>query len=239
MQRILPRGEIESLDRTRIPRVRLPQRARVFADRGARLRALANASPVGGYLSLMACVAEAQQRALNSFSPAPPDADSLARATAHDMPPLQAAHGARDPIWRTLLDPLLADVAAAKSAPPAALEVCASLRRMLDVSPQAIDELADTLLAGSAQATDVAAAPFVMAALQVYWTGMAAALDPANVPGGPFGVCPLCGSAPVASVVRSGGAYDGHRYLCCPLCSCETHLVRVTCSYCSQTQGIA
>lgn len=239
MQRILPRGAIESLDRTRVPRVRLPQRARVFADRAVRMRALAESSRVASYLALMAHVADAQQRALNGLVPPLPDAELLARAKAHAMPPLLAANTPRDPVWRSLLRQLVTEVAAAEHTPPEAVEVCASLGQTLEISPHAIEDLADALLTGASQPIDLAAAPFVMAALQVHWTGMAAAFEPDDVPAGPFGVCPLCGSAPVASVVRIGGAYDGHRYLCCPLCSCEAHLVRVTCSYCSQTQGIA
>jgi FdhE protein len=240
VQRILPRGEIESLDHTRIPRLRLPQRAWVFADRAARLRQLAESSPVAGYLQLMAHLAEAQQRALKDFTPPPPDPQRIERARTHGMPPLQPADAPRGPEWRALLARLLDEIGDAPDTPTAAVEVCSALRHALRASPQAVEDLADALLAGRTQGVDGAAAPFVMAALQVYWTGMAAAFDEGRVPAAAgAGVCPLCGTPPVASVIRIGGAYDGYRYLCCPLCSSEWHLVRVTCSHCAQTQGIA
>src|SRR5690606_37326238 len=121
VQRILPRGEIESLDHTRIPRLRMPGRAGVFSDRAARLRALAADSPVGAYLALMATLADAQQRALKAFVPTLPDADAIARARQHDMPLLPAAH-ARDPAWRSLLAGLVDAVADAEGTPPAAVE---------------------------------------------------------------------------------------------------------------------
>jgi FdhE protein len=52
------------------------------------------------------------------------------------------------------------------------------------------------------------------------------------------GVCHVCGSLPVASIVR-GGQYQGYRYPQCGLCSNEWHLVRAKCSNCDSTKGIA
>ncbi len=242
MQRILPRGEIESLDHTRIPRLRMPERASVFSDRAARLRSLAASSPIGDYLELMARLADAQQRALKEFTPPEPDPKLVEQAREHNMPPLQPASAPRDAsAWRALLARLLDDVLAGDGLSDGAAAACTRLRQTLESTPEQVEDIADALLASGYDSVDVdaAAAPFVMAALQVYWTAMAAAFDPEQVPSGPFGVCPLCGTPPVASVVRIGGAYDGYRYLCCPLCSVETHLVRVTCSHCSQTKGIA
>jgi len=44
---------------------------------------------------------------------------------------------------------------------------------------------------------------------------------------------------PVASVVRVDKRSQGYRYLHCALCATEWHLVRVTCSHCQSTEGIA
>jgi FdhE protein len=52
------------------------------------------------------------------------------------------------------------------------------------------------------------------------------------------GVCPVCGTLPVASVVRAEKAYQGYRYLHCSLCATEWHLVRVKCSHCESTEGV-
>ena len=57
--RILPRGEIESLERTRVARLRFPEPAGVFSDRASRLRSLAASSPLADYLKLMAVLADA------------------------------------------------------------------------------------------------------------------------------------------------------------------------------------
>ena len=239
VQRILPRGEIESLDHTRIPRLRIPERAGIFSDRATRLRGLAEGSPIGGYLLLMAGLAEAQQRALKAFTPDAPDADAIASAKKHDMPLLPASAAGRDPAWRGILARLLDEVGGADATPPEASGVCDALREALDTDPDGVEAMADALLAGNSSVPGPAAAPFIMAALQVYWTGRAVALEEGQLPVGAFGVCPCCGSLPVASVVRIGGAHDGYRYLCCPLCSVEWHLERVKCSHCASTKGIA
>lgn len=239
MPRILPRGEIETLDHTRIPRLRIPERAGVFSDRATRLRQLAGSSTVRDYLLLMARLADAQQRALKVFIAPDVDAGTLAEARRHDMPPLPATGLARDPSWRTLLAGLLDEVASDAGTPAQAVEACTALAHALEAMPERVEQIADGLLAGHVEGADVAPAPFIMAALQVYWTAMAAGLQEAQLPVGSFGLCPTCGTPPVASVVRIGGAHDGYRYLCCPLCSCEWHLERVKCSHCASTRGIA
>jgi len=240
LQRILPRGEIESLDHTSIPRVRLPQRISVFADRAARLRKLAPGNPISGYLLLMAGLADAQHEALAAFpAPAVPQ-ERISMAQAHGMPPLQAMGGPRDPAWRDALDTVLRHVAQLEQAPPQAVDAAAAVRRRLRDDPGSLEAQADALLAERDDEADGAAAPFIMAGLQVYWTALAAQFDEQGLPVvSPFGVCPLCGSLPVASVVRVGGQADACRYLCCSLCSTEWHLVRVTCSHCQGTKEIA
>jgi FdhE protein len=80
---------------------------------------------------------------------------------------------------------------------------------------------------------DVATAPLVMAALQVHGAATAASFTadrvaPLDVPG----LCPLCGSQPVASFVYAQSPFQGYRYLHCALCSAEWHMVRVQCTGC-------
>ena len=112
-----------------------------------------------------------------------------------------------------------------------------TLREMDDA---ALDAQADALLAQRYAEIVPSTAPFIMAALQVVWTDLASRLDVRDVPyvDAP-GVCPVCGGAPVASVVRIGGALQGYRYVQCGLCSTEAHVVRVKCTNCDSTKGIA
>jgi len=98
-QRILEPGQIETLASRSIPRVRLPDRTRVFADRAARLRTLARNHALGGYLALVARLCDAQQTALARHAPAAPTDAAIERAETHGMPPLPAS-GPRDAAWR-------------------------------------------------------------------------------------------------------------------------------------------
>lgn len=240
MQRILPRGEIEALDHNVIPRVSLPDRASVFATRAARLRQLAADSPVADYLLLMAQLVDAQQRALKDCAAPEASEDRVALAQAHGMPPLQAIGWPRDPMWRNILAQLLDEVSRGKNVPAEAIEVCAALRRAVDEDPESLEDLAEAVLAEQDQGVDSAAAPFVMAALQVYWTDLASRFDDKQLPVvSPFGVCPVCASLPVASVVRVGGQFEGYRYLCCSLCATQWHMVRVKCTHCEDVESVA
>jgi FdhE protein len=79
-----------------------------------------------------------------------------------------------------------------------------------------------------------------MAALQVHWTALASRLSRDDIRGIDIpGVCPTCGTLPVASIVRSDSRSQGLRYLHCALCATEWHMVRVTCSHCQNTKGIS
>ncbi|CAB3694696.1 formate dehydrogenase accessory protein FdhE [Achromobacter ruhlandii] len=240
LQRILPRGEIEALDHNTIPRIQLPARDSVFATRAARLRQLAVDSPVADYLLLMARLVDAQHHALRDCNAPPASEDRIALAQAHGMPPLQAVGWPRDPLWRDILRQLVDEVAGGQDVPAEALDVCAALRRALDEDTESLEDLAEAVLSEQHRGVDGAAAPFVMAALQVYWTDLASRFDEKQLPvASPFGVCPVCASLPVASVVRVGGQFEGYRYLCCSLCATQWHMVRVKCSHCEDVESVA
>jgi FdhE protein len=237
VQRILEPGQIESLDASAIPRIRLPERATVFATRAARMRKLADSNPIGGYVRLMASLADAQQRVLSSFEATMPPKESIAKAQEHSMPLVPALASDRDPAWHDVLHRLLDKVEAAGAVTPALAKVLDTLRAKTDAD---LDTQADAILAQRYSEIDPAGAPLIMAALQVVWTDLASRLDQRDIPYlDTPGLCPVCGSLPVASIVRIGGQYEGYRYLQCGLCANEWHMVRTKCSNCDSTKGIA
>ncbi|WP_144140958.1 formate dehydrogenase accessory protein FdhE [Paraburkholderia sp. BCC1884] len=237
VQRILEAGQIEALDRSAIPRIRIPERSATFAARASRLRQLAgNDNPIGDYLHLMAVLADAQQKAIAGFKAKSPSADSIARAQRHSMPLIPALLGARDPIWRDVFAWLIDEVDLGGLRTPVPTQILARLRA-LDTAE--LDTQADAILAKRFAEVDPVGAPFIMAALQVVWTDLASNIDARDVPYvGTLSLCPVCGSQPVASMVRLGGAYEGHRFLQCELCATEWHMVRAKCSNCDSTKGI-
>ncbi|MDE1138260.1 formate dehydrogenase accessory protein FdhE [Paraburkholderia tropica] len=236
-QRILDPEQIQAQDPSAIPRIRLPERGTLFKERAARLRKLADHNPIGGYMRLMAALVDAQQQALDHFDARMPEREAIDHAQRHSMPILPALGGERDPQWREVLRRLADRVEAAGAVTPALANVLDSLRAMSDAQ---LDAQADALLAQRHAEVSPATAPFIMAALQVVWTDLATRLNTRDVPyvDAP-GVCPVCGTPPVASIVRVGGALQGYRFTQCSLCATEHHVVRVKCTNCDSTKGIA
>jgi FdhE protein len=229
-QRILEPGQIETLAKPSIPRIRLPDRRFVFARRAVRLRKLAAASALGDYLQFLAALVDAQQAALAHLAVPMPTSAHIERSGEHGMPPIHAATWPRTPQWRETLEFLCAALAAQTGFPAGVSDSISTIRR---ATPAWIEAQAASILEARNDAIDMSVAPVVMAALQVHWVALAAhfvadevkALD---VPG----VCPLCGSLPVASTVYAQSPNQGYRYLHCTLCATEWHMVRVLCSQC-------
>jgi FdhE protein len=246
MQRVLDPAQIEAFAQRTIPRTRLPDPAHLFSDRARRLRQLAAASSVADYLKLMAALCDAQQEALASCAAdSEPELDGpalerIAQAERHGLPLLPANGWPRHPRWRSLLRALCARIAAAGDFPAPVAAVC---RRLADPDAPQSEAQAARLLSGATDGIDAESAPFIMAALQVYWVDLARGLKrphpPQHAAGSAAVVCPLCGSLPVASVVRADKEFSGYRYLHCALCATEWHLVRIKCSHCLATEEIA
>jgi len=233
--RILQPGEIEA-PAGEIPYLKLPGRD-LFARRAGRFGQLSGGHPLEEYLAFLALIADAQQAALDRFAPLPlPAPGDQALCRDHGMPLLAARTWSRDPAWLEGLTTILRQMGEA-SLPEAAREAIAGLLR---ASAAGLEQRADRILAGDLAGTSPRELPLVAAGLQVYWVQMASSLgEQAFGRAQETGVCPVCGSFPVAGVVRSGGNAHGLRYLCCSLCSSQWHLVRVTCSSCTSNGGIS
>jgi len=230
---ILEPGQIEAAAGD-IPKLLLPP-ADIFASRARRLRQLASTHALGDYLRFIARLVEIQHDLLRGMSAVPlADAELLAQCREYHMPPLSTAGWSRHVAWRGVLADLLK--AMQMDAPQTAREVMAVLANK---DAKWLENQAEHMLARQFGAVDLACAPFIGAALQVYWTYMASALKSEQVswPELP-NLCPVCGSHPVASVVRIGSNVSGIRYLQCSLCSSEWHVVRAKCSNCDNSKGI-
>lgn len=235
MQRILTRGEIETLDRTSIVRLIHPD-ANTFAIRAKRLRQLAKDNPIQEYLELIATLAEAQQQVAGQEWPLPAlDEVQLAQAQAHGMPLFNAAND-RDPVWRNMLSALIAEL----QQQPLPEPVRPVLAELAASDAAALEQAADALLNQQNEQINAAQAPFIMAALQLYWTLRVTSVALQQVPAvTPFGLCPCCGSQPVSSSVQVGGPKEQIRYATCSLCASQWHMVRVVCTHCEDTKTIA
>ena len=219
----------------------------LFLRRAERFRTLAGGAGNGGtrhpqaeWLHFMGELTVAQHAALPTVQacelPAP---GALEQARQHLMPPLSINSLERDPAWQQALRDILEHLQ--KNWPNATFATRATCERLTKAPAGALETLADKVLGHDlGDQADLAASVFVAAALQVYWTALAARLAPGSlVRLDNKGLCPCCGSLPVVSVVHAGGAVGNLRYLHCSLCNSEWNLVRVTCASCDNTAGIA
>ena len=231
---ILQPGQVEA-NAGSIPVLRLPP-SDLFTTRARRLRQLADGHALGEYLRFVAALVEAQQTALMNMPPVSlADPSLLARCHTHHMPPFAPAGWQRDPVWRSVARELAAALGASANA-----TARQALARVRDESDTWLESQAERVLTGQREGLDIACAPVIGAALQVYWTHLAASLTPDQVASAEHpSLCPVCGSHPVASVVRIGGSESGLRFLQCALCSSEWHVVRSKCSNCDNTKDIA
>ncbi|WP_324780939.1 formate dehydrogenase accessory protein FdhE [Thiobacillus sedimenti] len=231
---LLQPGDIEAAAGA-IPELRLPP-GDLFLARARRLEQLADGHTLGDYLRFVAALARAQHERLAAGQvPQLPGAERLAQCREYQMPPLAPAGLAHPPAWRGMAREFAREM---QSSLPEAGR--AAMRKVASADDAWLDEQATRLLEGDYRDLDPAAAPVIGAALQVQWTKLARQLAPAQVarPEHP-NLCPVCGSHPVSSVVRIGGAENGLRYLHCALCGSEWHVVRAKCSNCDNTRGIA
>jgi len=225
------------------PHLYLPRRAEVFAERDIRLRQNAAGHAMRDYLLLMADVARAQHDALQAAPAARlPGTAALEQASQEGRAPLPATAWPRDPQWHAILIRLV-DSLLPRVAEGPARDTLAALRT---AAPDALERQADKLLANINLGLDMAAAPFIAAALQVYWTQLVLATQDAHGDDrtAPFGRvqdatrCPCCASLPVASISRIDPGAGGLRYLQCSLCATQWHMVRIKCARCDSTKGI-
>ena len=213
--------------------VRLPDPRTVFARRAERFADLAFDNPMADFLSFMAEIARAQTAALGVLAVAIAPETCSSWAT----PPLDRSKWQPGPSWRHALAVILDRLdAAALTA-----EIRSAIERLAGQCVDAVDALAEKVVCFEYGEAEPAEACLVYAALQVYWTRMAGDLVP---PKGSdamdrAGTCPVCASPPLASLVHSTGSLAGARFLVCSLCATEWHLVRIKCTNCHSTKGIA
>jgi len=224
-----------STDRVReAPRVVLPDNPKLFEERAARFAQLAQGHSMGAYLGLMAQVSRGQQAAIGARAAAPVPPSALEQSRSYGMPPLSAQGHARAPLWRDDLGEIIR-VVRAEAAPA----VQPTLDRLQAMDEASVEAIADRVLAGTTLDDDAACVPFVGAALQVYFTRLAASLAAADVSHCDVAtVCPVCGTRPVASIVRIGGAQASLRYLFCALCQTEWNMARAKCTSCDTDKGV-
>jgi FdhE protein len=216
--------------------VRLPDPSTIFANRGERLRAVAEGNVLADYLRFLASLADAQNAVAASLPPVPEvDPAGLGMRLGALMPPLspELLHGESG--YADTLEWLLRRFA--PDAMPSAAEKARD--RLLSLTAPEITALAESIFEGAYPADRLAESLFVAAALQVHLARYASRLPARRLRPVGDGVCPTCGSAPVASLVVGWRGANRSRYCCCSLCGTMWNYLRIKCTSCGSTEGVA
>ena len=234
--------EIAARQLSEAAQILFPDIGSLFRERSVRLRQLAAAHPMRDFLIFMADVSQAQHEVLQSpfaGDALVPSQEALGDAARNGVAPLAPDLYRRDPAWQMGLQQLVGTLKERHASAPVA-DVLAQLQAM---STEEIDRQADRLLAGIQLGLDMACAPLIGAALQVYWSRAVNATQSQH-PDLAFGrvdkatLCPCCGSRPVASILRLGIHDTATRYLHCALCQSQWHMVRIQCTHCESPRKV-
>lgn len=228
--RIVSPGEVTQTAGT-IPPLLFANLKNLYSRRAERLQQLAENHPLGDYLRFIASIVEAQQSVLQNNPLSVDLQDVLTAAEKTHQAPLSVKHFARTDYWRMALTSIIEELQ-----PQAPENIAVILENLLKISDQELEDFADYLLAGEYHRVGSDKAIFIWAALSLYWAQLAHQL-PGKAKtelGEQRHFCPVCDSAPVASIVHIGNE-SGLRYLHCSLCESEWHVVRIKCSNCEQT----
>jgi FdhE protein len=216
--------------------VRLPRLPALFRKRAERIEALAEGNPAAAFLRLLSKVFLAQAAACAAAGDVEaPSAETMARASEHVMPLLAPDSWTPTTTYREALRFIAADISR-EGLPAPTVETLNGIGAAMD---DHLDSLARAFLSDGVPPQWQGEALFAVAALQVEFARVAALIDKQDLrPLDAAGLCPVCGSHPVAGVVVADEAY-GRRYLTCGLCSTSWHHVRVACVSCGGEKNVA
>lgn len=213
----------------------LPDPARLFSVRAARLRVLAETSFLAPYLRFLAGLAEAQHSILGELpQPLRPGASAIAQAREFQMPPLDRGHVKADSALAETFDRLFESLKWMEQPKPAA----DALAWVVAKSCAEREAMARSVLSEALPFETLAAHVYVAAALQVHFARLAGCLDVGSLVPVGDGLCPTCGGTPSSSMVVGWLGAHGARFGACFLCGTLWNIVRVKCVLCGSTEGI-
>lgn len=215
------------------PFVKLPDPARLFADRAARFRALATGHQLEAYLRLLAGISQAQSDIQQGLpEPEMPDAATMARAAEHKFPPLDRSAFNADKAFDETFERLLTS-AALLDMPR---EARSALERVQAADRDARSMMQHNVLADAIPFEALAEHVFVAAALQVHFVRLASKLDEKSLTDLGHGICPSCGGAPSSTMIVGWTGADGTRFCSCSLCGTFWNYIRVQCTLCGSNK---
>ncbi|HTI85295.1 MAG TPA: formate dehydrogenase accessory protein FdhE [Alphaproteobacteria bacterium] len=218
------------------PFARLPEPSTLFTERAERFQALAAGHGLAAYLLFLADVARVQARTLaDAPEPTWPEADAIERSYGFGMPPLDRNAFVLDNAFTALLSRVIAGLG--EVVMPELARAALGRLQATDMLGRAV--MVHNVLTDAIPADSFAEHAMVAAALQVHFARLAARLAPKRLRPVGDGACPACGGPPVTSVVVGWQGAHGTRFCVCSLCATLWNYVRIKCTLCGTTKGIA
>jgi FdhE protein len=227
----VPIGEI-----AQPPFARLPDPSTLFQARAERFEALAARHELAPFLRFLAGVSSCQHQLQDGLPDVDlPAEDERARAREHAMPALDRGRFTADAAFDATFGRLLQLAEGVEMPEPTR----AALGRVIAADAAARIGMARAVLANEIPVADFADHVFVAAALQVHYARLASGLEAKRLVPVGDGACPVCGGAPVSSMVVDWPGARNSRFCACSLCATQWHYVRVKCTLCGSTKGIS
>jgi FdhE protein len=218
------------------PFARLPDPSTLFQARAERFETLSAQHQLAPFLKFLSGLSSCQHQLQDGLPDAdlPGDADRE-RAREHAMPPLDRSRFTADAAFDATLGRLL-QLAPGVDMPDTARS---ALARVTDADAGMRTAMAQAVLANEIPVEAFAEHVFVAAVLQVHYARLASRLVAKRLVPVGDGACPVCGGAPVSSVVVGWQGAHNSRFCVCSLCATQWHYVRIKCTLCSSTKGIS
>lgn len=227
------KSEKQAVDRP--PLLLFPRLHHLYLRRAARLRTRAAKNPLGDYMRFAAVIAEAQEIVLYDHPLQMDMHRCLTEATSNDKPPLSILFMPRQVHWQRLLHSLIAEMK-----PEMDGQALAVIENLEKTCSQELEALASAMLNYNFAKVSSEKAPFIWAALSLYWAQMAA-LIPGHIRTEADAfclLCPVCGSVPVCGMVHIDIDDGNQQYLHCNLCESEWLLAADRCSHCGHDHDL-
>ncbi|QFU24526.1 formate dehydrogenase accessory protein FdhE [Shewanella eurypsychrophilus] len=211
----------------------------VYQLRGKRLAELAQESGLTDYFNLLKLLVNAQERVAaetglqeeNCFGLKP-------KFNLEQAQPMAQANFEWGNYWQSILLELVSDLLP-KLSVTGSSELSEVLKELVGVKPQTLQDYAEAMLLGHFAKVPAKYTLFIWAALSVYWSHWATDLasEIAKSAESHKTLCPVCGSHPIASVIKDQPR-AGLRYLHCSLCETQWHQIRAECTSCGEDKGV-
>lgn len=202
----------------------------VYLHRAKRLESLSKDSELSEYLDVCRILVATQAKLIadNQF-------ESVPVFDVNNAMPLAVQYTGDDQYWIVQLQSLLSELL-----PLVQPSLATLIRELMQVEPERLTRYGRSLREGKFSEVPANFSLFIWSALALYWSHWAPfvikRMDQNQVK--QQSLCPVCGSHPVASVIRDKPR-SGLRYLHCSLCETQWHYVRAQCTNCEQDEDMS